>query len=168
MCRVTRLRKWQMLGGIRAPSTTLPPASASALVPIMPNFRYIYRELLRSGVTLKLLWEEYVDSYRQSHQLYFRYSQFCKRYRDHVEQSNLTMHIRHKPSNRIMVDWGGTNIPLEDPASSKQSSAYLFVAVLPFSMYCYAAKRHVPHLAQPESCHSAPASSCLAFNSWQP
>ena len=90
-----------------------------------------------SGVTLKLLWEEYVDSCRQSNQLYFRYSQFCKRYRDHVEQNNLTMHIRHKPGDRIMVDWTGTKIPLGNPASSKRSSAYLFVAVLPFSIYCY-------------------------------
>lgn len=76
------------------------PASASELVPVMPDFCYIHRELLRSGVTLKLLWEEYVDSCRQSHQLYFRYSQFCKRYRDHVEQNNLTMHIRHNPGDR--------------------------------------------------------------------
>ena len=81
------------------------PASASEPAPVMPDFCYIHRELLRSGVTLKLLWEEYVDSCRQSHQLYFRYSQFCKRYRDHVEQNNLTMHIRHKPGDRIMVDW---------------------------------------------------------------
>lgn len=114
------------------------PASASEPVPVMPDFCYIHRELLRSGVTLKLLWEEYVDSCRQSHQLYFRYSQFCKRYRDHVEQNNLTMHIRHKPGDRIMVDWTGTKLPLGNPASSKRCSAYLFVAVLPFSMYCYA------------------------------
>ena len=93
------------------------PAIASEPVPVMPDFCYIHRELLRSGVTLKLLWEEYVDSYRQSHQLYFRYSQFCKRYRDHVEQNNLTMHIRHKPGDRIMVDWTGTKIPLGNPAS---------------------------------------------------
>lgn len=114
------------------------PASASEPVPVMPDFCYIHRELLRSGVTLKLLWEEYVDSCRQNHQLYFRYSQFCKRYRNHVEQNHLTMHIRHKPDDRIVVDWTGTKIPLGNPASSKRCSAYLFVAVLPFSIYCYA------------------------------
>lgn len=48
------------------------------------------------------------------------------------------MHIRHKTGDRIMVDWTGTKIPLGNPASSKRSSAYLFAAVLPFSMYCYA------------------------------
>lgn len=114
------------------------PASAVTPVPVMPDFNYIHRELLRNGVTLKLLWEEYVDSCRQGNQLYFRYSQFCKRYRDHVEQNNLTMHIRHKPGDRIMVDWTGTKIPLGNHASSHRCFAYLFVAVLPFSMYCYA------------------------------
>lgn len=34
------------------------PASASEPVPVMPDFCYIHRELLRSGVTLKLLWED--------------------------------------------------------------------------------------------------------------
>lgn len=114
------------------------PDTATEPVPVIPDFRYIHRELLRRGVTLKLLWEEYVDSCRQSHQIYFRYSQFCKRYRDHVEQNNLTMHIRHKPGDRIMVDWTGTKIPLGNPVSSKHCFAYLFVAILPFSMYCYA------------------------------
>lgn len=112
------------------------PTSAATSVPIIPNYKYIHRELLRSGVTLKLLWEEYVDNCRQGNQLYFRYSQFCKRYRDHVEQNNLTMHIRHKPGDRLMVDWTGTKILLGSPASSHRCFAYLFVAVLPFSMYC--------------------------------
>lgn len=78
------------------------PKQVKVSVPLMPDFNYIHRELLRNGVTLKLLWEEYVDSCRQGNQPYFRYSQFCKRYRDHVEQHNLTMHIRHKPGDRLM------------------------------------------------------------------
>lgn len=114
------------------------PKQVKVSVPLMPDFNYIHRELLRNGVTLKLLWEEYVDSCRQGNQPYFRYSQFCKRYRDHVEQHNLTMHIRHKPGDRLMVDWTGTRILLGNKASSRREYAYLFVAVLPFSMYCYA------------------------------
>lgn len=114
------------------------PAEELELQPAMPNFSYIHKELLRNGVTLKLLWEEYVDQYRTSSKPYLRYSQFCKRYRDYVEANNLTMHIRHKPGDRIMVDWAGTKLRLGNPASGQASFAYLFVAVLPFSMYCYA------------------------------
>ena len=43
------------------------PANVSEPVPVILDFCYIHRELLRSGVTLKLLWEEYVDNCRQNH-----------------------------------------------------------------------------------------------------
>lgn len=35
-----------------------------ALIPtlVTPDFPYIHKELLKSGVTLKLLWQEYVDT----------------------------------------------------------------------------------------------------------
>ena len=106
--------------------------------PVLPDFSRIHKELLRSGVTLKLLWEEYVDQCRGSGMPYLRYSQFCKRYSGFVEANNLTMHIRHKPGDRIMVDWAGTKMRLGSQASGHASCAYLFVATLPFSMYCYA------------------------------
>ena len=70
--------------------------------------------------------------------VYFMYSQFCKRYRDFVDQHNLTMHIHHKPAERLMVDWAGTTLPLYNPETGAVTKAYLFVATLPFSMYCYA------------------------------
>ena len=37
-----------------------------ALIPtlVTPDFPYIHKELLKSGVTLKLLWQEYVDTCR--------------------------------------------------------------------------------------------------------
>lgn len=38
------------------------PTSAATSVPIIPDYKYIHRELLRSGIMLKLLWEEYVDN----------------------------------------------------------------------------------------------------------
>ena len=37
-----------------------------------------------------------------------------------------------------MVDWAGTALPLYDKISGNSSKVYLFVATLPFSMYCYA------------------------------
>lgn len=39
-----------------------------ALIPTLvpPDFAYIHKELLKSGVTLKLLWQEYVDTCRDT------------------------------------------------------------------------------------------------------
>ena len=33
---------------------------------VTPDFPYIHKELLKSGVTLKLLWQEYVDTCRDA------------------------------------------------------------------------------------------------------
>lgn len=66
------------------------------------------------------------------------YSQFCKRYADYVDQNHLTMHIQHKPGDKLMVDWAGTKLEIYDRYTQAHQSCYLFVATLPFSMYCYA------------------------------
>ena len=52
------------------------------LVPVLvtPDFSYIHKELLKSGVTLKLLWEEYIDTCRSSGKPPYMYSQYCKLY----------------------------------------------------------------------------------------
>jgi transposase len=111
-----------------------------ALIPILtaPDFDYIHKELLKSGVTLKLLWEEYVDACRTSGKPPYMYSQYCKLYQDHVDKSNLTMHIRHKPGDKLMVDWDGTTLSLYDKVTGNNCKVYLFVATLPFSMFCFA------------------------------
>ena len=37
-----------------------------------------------------------------------------------------------------MVDWAGTTLSFYDSATDEPYTCYLFVATLPFSMYCYA------------------------------
>ena len=46
---------------------------------VQPNFPYLHRELRRKGVTLQLLWEEYLEAH-QGVPIY-QYTQFCCRYR---------------------------------------------------------------------------------------
>lgn len=47
------------------------------------------------------------------------------------------MHIQHKSGDKLMVDWTETPLLLYDKFSGNSSKVYLFVATLPFSMYCY-------------------------------
>ena len=45
---------------------TLLPEEALLPTLVTPDFPYIHKELLKSGVTLKLLWQEYVDTCRDA------------------------------------------------------------------------------------------------------
>lgn len=105
---------------------------------VMPDFNYIHKELLKDGVTLKLLWNEYVAECREEKLPPYKYSQYCKLYQNHVNKNRLTMHVQHKPGARLMVDWAGTRIPIYDKCTGEEIPVYLFVATLPFSMYTYA------------------------------
>lgn len=47
------------------------------------------------------------------------------------------MHISHKPGDKVMVDWNGKTMNIINRYTGELSTVYLFVATLPFSMYCY-------------------------------
>lgn len=105
-----------------------------------PDCAHIHKELTRKGVTLKTLHDEYVEECITLGADYLKYTQFCNVYKDYVEDQKLTMHIERKPGERIEVDWAGTKIPIYDVTQKETvDEAYLFVGVLPFSQYMYAA-----------------------------
>lgn len=104
-----------------------------------PDCQKIHNELKRKGVTLMLLWEEYVEECIALGESYLKYTQFCNVYKEFVDENKLTMHIDHKPGERCEVDWAGTTLPLYDQTlSNVVDKAYLFVGVLPFSQYMFA------------------------------
>ena len=104
----------------------------------MPDFEKVSKELTRSGVTLKLLWMEYCEECRQLGEQPFMYSQFCFYFQKFAEQERATMHIPRKPGDRIEVDWAGDKLYIVDRDTGEAIPVYLFVGVLPFSMYACA------------------------------
>lgn len=48
------------------------------------------------------------------------------------------MPLKHKSGNSIETDWAGTTLKLIDRVVGDEIKVYIFVAVLPFSQYCYA------------------------------
>lgn len=104
-----------------------------------PDCKHIHQELKRKGVTLMLLWEEYVEESIALNESYLKYTQFCNIYKKHVEDNQLSMHILHKPGEKCEVDWMGSTIPIYDISLNNViGKAYLFVGVLPFSQYMFA------------------------------
>lgn len=104
----------------------------------LPNGEYVHKEMAKSGVTLSLLWSEYCEECRRSHEIPFMYTQFCKYYRDYVNVAKATMHIEHKPGEKLEVDWAGNTANIVDRNTGDFIKAYVFVAALPCSQYAYA------------------------------
>lgn len=100
----------------------------------MPTFEYLYNELKRKHVTLKLLWEEYREHTPDG----YRYSQFCVRYRAWIKTLDLALRQTYKAGEKLFVDFAGDTIPIHDPATGIMVPAHLFVATLGASNYTYA------------------------------
>ena len=104
----------------------------------MPDYDYYSKELKKPGVTITLLWEEYVSQCRKSGKVPYQKTQFGKYFRDHIKESEFTDIIRHKPGETIEVDWAGTRPYWFDPDTGEKIEGYLFIGVLSYSGYGYA------------------------------
>lgn len=102
-----------------------------------PDYEQVHREMAKSGVTLSLLWSEYCERCRQSGDVPFMYTQFCKYYRDYAAVNKATMHIERKPGEQMEVDWAGQTLNIIDSITGEIIPAYVFVAVLSCSGYAY-------------------------------
>ena len=109
----------------------------NACLYVKPDYQYIHRELAKPGVTLTLLWEEYRSKCYETGKTPYMSTQLVDKYRKWARVTKATMRIQHKPGDAIQVDWAGDTIPIYDSVTCQQSSAYLFVAVLPCSYYAY-------------------------------
>lgn len=102
-----------------------------------PDYEYLHRELAKSGVTLRLLWNEYCENCYLGDDVPYMYTQFCLHYREWAERTKATMRIHHKPGEKIEVDWAGQTMALRDNLTGGEIKVYIFVAVLPCSGYVY-------------------------------
>lgn len=103
----------------------------------LPDYDYIHKEMAKSGVTLSLVWNEYCETCRLSHEVPFMYTQFCKYYREYANVTKATMHINRKPGELLEVDWAGKTATIIDRDTGEAINAYVFVAALSSSQYAY-------------------------------
>jgi transposase len=69
----------------------------------LPDMAWIHRELTRPGVTLQLLWLEFLEAHPDAH----RYSQFCLHYHRWVRILAPTMRQVHRAGEKVFVDFSG-------------------------------------------------------------
>jgi transposase len=100
----------------------------------LPDPAWIHTELRRAGVTLELLHLEYL----QQHPDGYRYSAFCRHYREWLGRQRLSMRQVHQAGDKLFVDYSGKKPTIVDPVSGVVRQVELFVAVLGASDYTYA------------------------------
>ena len=113
------------------------PKEQSATNKRMPDYAYIRKELLRNGVSKKLLWTEYCEDCRMNDQQPLMYSQFCYYIQQDEQKRRATMHIPRKPGEQVEVDWAGDPAHIIDPDTGEITDAWLFVGVMTYSQYAY-------------------------------
>lgn len=104
----------------------------------LPNYEQLSKELAKPGVTMQLLWEEYVDECRQSGLVYYQLTQFKRYFHEYLDKKPFAHIIHHKAGEKVQVDWAGTKASWSDPDTGEKITGDLFVAVLPFSGYIFA------------------------------
>ncbi|MCL2628407.1 MAG: IS21 family transposase [Oscillospiraceae bacterium] len=102
-----------------------------------PDYSYIRKELLRNGVTKKLLWIEYCEECRMNGEDPLMYSQFCHYIQQDEQKRRASMHIPRKPGEQIEVDWAGDSAYIIDPDTGETTDVRIFVGVMTYSQYTY-------------------------------
>lgn len=121
-----------------------PPFLHSRIPRTLPDLAHLHEEMKRPGVTLQLLWIEYL----QNHPEGYHYSQFCEIYRRWVRRLSPRMRQVHKAGEKLFADFSGKRPSIVDPRTGESSPVELFVGVLGASSYTYAEalpSQQLPH-----------------------
>jgi transposase len=110
------------------------PAAASRR--LEPDYGVLHRELRRKGVTLQLLWEEYVEG--NPGLPTYRYTQFCQKYKDWAASLKRSMRQQHRAGEKLFADFAGQSVPILARDGGIALQAHVFVAVLGASNYTFA------------------------------
>lgn len=95
---------------------------------------WVHGELRRAGVTLSLLWQEYLAANPGG----YRYSQFCEHYHRWRKRLSPVMRQVHVAGEKVFVDFAGKKPTIVDPRTGEERSVELFVGALGASSYIYA------------------------------
>jgi transposase len=115
----------------RALLARLLPRSASVMPHVQPDWGLIHQELSRKGVTLLLLWEEYVAKHAEART--WRYTLFCEHYKAFTRRLKRSMRQHRRAGEKLFIDFAGSTLRLVDG-----SHEHVFVSALGASSYTFA------------------------------
>lgn len=100
----------------------------------LPDFTQVHAERKRPGVTLELLHLEYLAAHPGGYKL----SQFYDLYRTWLGGQEPPMRQRHRPGEKLFVDYSGDRAEIVDATTGRILPVELFVAVMGASSFVYA------------------------------
>lgn len=110
-----------------------PEARSSSF--IEADYARVHQELKKKGVTLALLWEEYLQATRERG---YQYTAFCTRYRAWAGKLKRSMRQIHRAGEKLFADYAGPTVPIIDGQTGEIRPSSVFVAVLGASNYTFA------------------------------
>jgi len=114
------------------------------------DWNYIHQELKRKHVTMVLLWQEYKAQNPNG----YRYSWFCKLYRDWSAQLDVWMRQTHKFGEKCFVDYAGMTMPIViDRSTGEVRDCQIFVGCLGASNFTYCEATWTQNLSDWVSSH---------------
>lgn len=90
-------------------------------------------ELSKTGVTLKILWQEYLEQKPDG----YRYAQFCTHFTEYRKRLSATMHFEHTPGETLEVDFAGSKLSYINLQTGEVIYCPVLVCTLSFSGYTY-------------------------------
>ena len=69
------------------------------------DHEHVASELMRRGMTMSLLWNEYCDAAIAKGEEPYMYSAFCQKHRKWAAANKVAMHIDRKPAQEMQVDY---------------------------------------------------------------
>lgn len=102
---------------------------------IIPDWKWVHREMQYRGVTLILLWEEYCLA---NPDRAYSYSQFTYYYRQYLGRIDYVMRQTHLAGMSTFVDFAGQTMIWTDIESGEERHAQIFIAVMGCSRYTFA------------------------------
>lgn len=107
------------------------------------RLEYYAAELKKVGVTRKILWGEY----RQSFLTGYSYTQFCHHISQHLKASKPSMVLHHNSGEKLYIDFAGKKLKYVDRETGEVIECQVFVACLPYSDYSFAMAVHTQGVA---------------------
>jgi transposase len=96
-------------------------------------FSYFVTELKKTGVTLYLLWQEYIAKHPDG----YGHSQFCYHFQTWREADKATMHLEHKAGDKCFADFAAEKLSIVDINTGEVKEVEVFIAILAASQKTY-------------------------------